>query len=76
MDGVVGQERGGLHDHARRAEAALESVLVPERLLERVERGAVRHALDGLDLVAVRLDRQDRAGLGALAVEVDVQAPQ
>src|SRR5580765_8465797 len=44
---VLLQEPGRLHDHARRTEAALETVLVPERLLERVQRGAVGHALDG-----------------------------
>src|SRR3972149_1294164 len=43
--GVLGEERGGLHDHARRAEAALEAVLVPEALLERVERRSVGPAL-------------------------------
>ena len=69
--GVLPEQPGRLHDHARRAEAALEAVLVPERLLERVERGAIGHAFDGLDLVAIRLDREDGARLGALAVEVD-----
>src|SRR4029453_7024490 len=38
---VLLQKPGGLHDHARRAEPALESVLVPERLLEGVEGGAL-----------------------------------
>ena len=33
--------------------------------------GAVGHALDGLDLAAVGLDGEHRAGLGALAVDVD-----
>ena len=51
--------------------AALETVLVPERLLERVEGGAVGDALDGPDLPAVGLDGEHRAGLGALAVDVD-----
>src|SRR5207342_2262445 len=36
---VLAQEPGGLHDHARGAEAALEPVLVPEGLLERMEGG-------------------------------------
>src|SRR6478672_6385194 len=68
---VLAEQPGRLHDHARGAEAALEPVLVPERLLQRVERGAVGHPLDGLDLVPVGLDREDGAGLRALAVEVD-----
>src|SRR4029079_14270375 len=58
---VLAEEPGSLHDHARGAEAALEAVLVPERLLERVEGGAVGPALDGLDLSTVGLDRQHRA---------------
>src|SRR4029078_10858655 len=68
---VLLQEPGRLHDHPRRAEAALEAVLVPERLLEGVERGAVGHALDRLDLGAVGLDREHRAGARALPVDVD-----
>src|SRR6187397_1451553 len=38
---VLADQPRGLHDHPRRTEAALEAVLVPEGLLERVERGAV-----------------------------------
>src|SRR5262245_41065309 len=63
--GVLLQEPGRLHDHARRAEAALEAVLVPEGLLERMERGAVGHALDRLHLGAVGLNRQHGARLRA-----------
>ena len=69
--GVLVEEPGGLHDHPRGAEAALEAVLVPERLLERVEVGAVGHPLDGLELAAVGLDGEHRARLGALAIDVD-----
>ena len=69
--GFSAEEPGGLHDHARGAEAALQAVLVPERLLERMEGRAVGHPLDGLDLGAVGLDREHRAGLRALAVDVD-----
>ena len=69
--GVLAEQPGGLHDHPRGAEAALEAVLVPERLLERMEGGAVGHALDGPDLAAVGLDGEHRARLGALAVDVD-----
>src|SRR6185503_1732155 len=39
--GVAGEQVGRGHDHARRAEPALEAVLGTERLLERMER-AVR----------------------------------
>src|ERR671931_2547229 len=46
------------HDHARRAEAALDCVALPERLLERMQLAALRQALDRRDLAAVRLDGQ------------------
>src|SRR2546428_4422686 len=35
---VALDELSGRHDHARRAEAALQSVLLPEAVLDRVER--------------------------------------
>ena len=69
--GVLLEQPGRLHDHARRAEPALEAVLVPERLLERVEGGAVGHAFDGLDLATVGLDGEHRARLGAGAIDMD-----
>src|SRR6476660_4651771 len=65
------EEPGGLHDHSRGAEAALQAVLVPERLLEGMQRRAVDHALDRPDLGAVRLDREHGAGLRAAAVHVN-----
>ncbi len=59
------------HDHAGGAEPALETVLLPEGGLHRVEVVAVGEALDGLDLRAVGLDREHRAGLDGLAIDVD-----
>src|SRR4051812_23868602 len=57
------------HDHAGRAEAALQAVILPERLLHRVQRRAIRReTLDGPDLVAVRHHRQRGAGLYRPAV--------
>src|SRR5262245_46308019 len=44
--GVPGEQVGGDHDHPRGTEAALESVLLPEGLLERVEAFVGRQALD------------------------------
>src|SRR2546426_6117760 len=67
--GVLAEEPSGLHDHARRAEPALQAVLIPERLLERVEVRAVGHPLDGADLGAARRHGEHRAGLGAAAVD-------
>src|SRR6476659_2389949 len=68
---VLLQVAGGRHQHARRAVAALESVVAMERILERVQ-GPVRpgQRLDRRDLAAVRLDGEERAGLHRLAVEV------
>ena len=64
----VEQADGG-HDHARRAVAALEGLLVEERLLDRVERALGGQPLDGLDrLPGDAADRGD-AGAGGLAVD-------
>src|SRR6186997_1723974 len=46
------EEPGRLHDHPRRAEAALQAVLIPERLLERMKGRLAGHPLDGLELTA------------------------
>src|ERR671930_2438621 len=68
---VRAQELDAGHDHPRRAEAALEGVALPERLLERMQLAALRQALDRRDLAAVRLDGQHGAGLHGVPVEVD-----
>src|SRR5262245_52095241 len=53
---LAGQQLVDRHHEPGRAETALEPVLLEERLLDRVQRAAVREALDGLDLGAVGLD--------------------
>ena len=69
---VAGEQVGRGHDHARRAEAALQAVLLPEGGLERVELvRAGGHALDGGDGGAVGLDGEHRARLHGAAVDVD-----
>ena len=68
---VALQQVGRGHDHARRAVAALQAVVLPERLLQRVQRAFLAHSLDRRDLGAVGLDGEQRAGLDRLAVEVD-----
>ena len=68
---VALQQVGRSHDHARRAVAALQPVVLPERLLERMQRALLAHSLDRLDLGAVRLDGEQRARLDRLTVEVD-----
>src|SRR5438552_12852930 len=59
------------HDHARRAETALEPVLLPEPLLDRVQLAVLRETLDGQDGRTVGLDREHRARLHRLAAEED-----
>ena len=63
-------ERG--HDHAWRAEAALQAVVLAESLLHRMQR-AIRfgQALDGGDLGALTLQRERGAGLGRDAVDMN-----
>src|SRR5207249_8067112 len=56
------------HDHARRAEPALEPVLLPEPLLDRVQLAVLRQSLDRHDVGAVRLDREEGAGFDGLTV--------
>src|ERR671925_2085048 len=51
------------HDHARRAIAALKSLMLEKRLLHRVEFSADRQPLDGGDCFALRIgsEHQTRA---------------
>ena len=53
----------------RRAVAALKTVLLDEGCLQWVQDIAVRQALDGHDLAAVRLHRQGQAGVHTLTVQ-------
>jgi hypothetical protein len=63
------EQRDAGHDHPRGAVAALQRVLVDERLLERVELPAALEALDGRDLLAGRGGGGGLAGADWLAVE-------
>ena len=59
------------HHHARRAEAALQRVMLAEHLLHRVQRAVGRgEALDRGDAAAVGLQRQHGAGLHRDAVDM------
>src|SRR5436190_18150899 len=57
------------HDHARRAEAALRAVTLPERFLDGMQLAVGREPLDRRHIGAVGLDRQYRARLHGLAVD-------
>src|ERR1051326_5910733 len=68
---VLLQQVGRRHDEAGRAVPALQAVLIPEGLLDRVELTVFGHAFDGREVAAVGLDREHRAALHGLAVDVD-----
>src|SRR5918996_3555417 len=59
------------HDHAGRAEAALQPVMLAERRLHRVQLAVLRQALDGGDLRALGLYREHGAALHRFAIDVD-----
>src|SRR5262249_41862367 len=65
------QQADRRHDEARRAVAALQTVLSVERLLHGMERAIRRKPLDCRDLVPVGLDAEQRARLDRLAVQQD-----
>ena len=67
--GCLLEERDRRHDEARRAEAAHQAVGVAEGLLHRMQRRAVREAVDGANLLALHFDRQRRAGVHRAAVD-------
>src|SRR6266568_4468808 len=68
---VLLEKVGRGHDEAGRAVTALQPVLVPEGLLDRVELIALGHAFNGREAAAVGLDGEHRAALDRLAVHVD-----
>src|SRR5262249_37711867 len=70
--GVVAQELDQRRENSRRAEAALQAVIVAKGFLQRMQLvGAGRDALDGENLVAVSLHGQHEAGARREAVEQD-----
>src|SRR5690348_6355386 len=76
--GIFAKERGGGQDHARRAIAALQAVLLPESLLHGMKAAAAAillagggEAFDGGDVRASGLSGEHGAGLHGLAVEED-----
>ena len=67
--GVLLEQRDRGEHHARGAEAALQPMLLVERLLDRMQLPVARQALDRGDRRAVGLDREHRARLHRLAVD-------
>lgn len=68
---ALGQESHRGHDLPRRAEAALEAVVLHERLLHRVRSVGPGDPLDGGDGAALGLRRQGQAGQHSPAVHMD-----
>src|SRR5207244_4000494 len=63
------QEVERRHQHSRRTEAALQAVMLAERLLQRMERAVGHQTLDRRELGAVGLHGQHQAGARGLAVD-------
>src|SRR5215469_16566593 len=65
------EELNDAHNHARRAEAALEPVAFPETLLDGMQLPVARESFQGRDLRAIGLDGEHRAGLYRLSIDED-----
>src|SRR5579871_3767818 len=63
------------HQHARRADAALQCRMLDELLLQGMQLLALGHAFDGLDLAALGLRSQHEAGADESAIEHDTACP-
>ena len=61
----------GRHDHARRAEAALQTVIFAESFLHRMQLSVLCEAFDRRHLRAFGLDREHAAGLHGAAVHMN-----
>src|SRR5262249_31478259 len=64
------------HEETRRAEPALERMMLDECALHRVQLVAVGEAFDRADALALGLDREHQAGLTASSSRITVHAPQ
>ena len=67
--GLGGEQCVGGHQHARRAETALQSVMTAERSLQRRQRVAVGKTFDRFDAGAVSLHSKHQAAARRLAVD-------
>ena len=68
---ILGGEGGGRHDHAGRAEPALEPLRVEELLLHRVQLAVPGQPLDGRHLAAFGAEGGDEAAVDRHTVEPD-----
>src|SRR3972149_3910638 len=65
---VLAEKLHGTEEHSGSAESALERVLIPKGLLERVELPPLRQTFDGGDLGAIGLDGKHETGTDGRAV--------
>jgi hypothetical protein len=60
------------HNHARRTKPTLQTVMLPEHRLQRMELATVTYqSFDGRDRTAVRLPCKHRAGFDGITVDVN-----
>src|SRR5581483_11632278 len=69
------EEKRRGHDHARRTEAALQSVLLMERSLDWVQLRALGEPLDRRDRCPVGLHRENRARFDSSPVQMNRTCP-
>src|SRR5215469_8694419 len=69
------QDLRGRHDHARRAIAALQAVMLPESLLDGMQFAVLGQALDSGDRRAIGLCRQHGARFYRLAIDQHSAGP-
>src|ERR1700752_1278617 len=67
--GILLEQRVGRHQHARRAVAALQSMLFFEALLQRMKGSVLHQAFDGEQFTAIGLHRKHGARFDCLSVE-------
>src|SRR5258707_375329 len=68
---MIGEQLARGEDHAGRAEAALQGVVIPESLLERIELAVLSQPFDGEDLAPFRLDGEHGTTFHSHTVEHD-----
>src|SRR5262249_28499890 len=66
--GIMLQERIAGHEHARGAEATLQTVLLPEPFLDRMQLPILLQAFHRQHIASIGLDSEERAGFDWLAI--------
>ena len=69
--GILPQKRLGRHDHAGRAEAALDRDLFYKGALDRIQLPALRQSFDRKNMAALQLCGKGQAGVNRLSVHDD-----